>query len=146
MSDWLSGAARYNITLPTVPVVPRSSNDYVEVRLAIDYEADSARLYYRGRLLTDNWFTGYTADGRMEVGLTFLADENPGLFDDQQLFSDKPRESLVLFVLPLKKATLEKNVWLQPQHWPAFTQHNGTVALSVNDVRLIVIVGTKLKL
>ena len=30
-------------------------------------------------LLTDNWYSGYRGEGAMEVGLTYLAGENPGL-------------------------------------------------------------------
>lgn len=57
-----------------------------------------------------------------------------------------PGENLALFVLPLKKATLQKNVWLQPQHWPTFNLHNGTVALDVHGVRPIVMTGASLNL
>ena len=144
MDDWLSGAAIYNITIPPARVNMNSSDDYTELRVAIDYEADAARLYSpRGKLLTDNWFSGYTADGRMEVGLTFLASENPGI----SVFAESSRgTNLTLFVLPLKKETLEKKVWLQTQYWPPFAQQNGTVALHVAGVRPIVIVGTKLAL
>ncbi len=104
MDDWLSGAAIYNITIPPARVNMNSSDDYTELRVAIDYEADAARLYSpRGKLLTDNWFSGYTADGRMEVGLTFLASENPGI----SVFAESSRgTNLTLFVLPLKKDPL----------------------------------------
>ena len=144
MDDWLSGAAIYNITIPPARFNIKSADDYAELRVAIDYEADAARLYSpRGKLLTDNWFSGYTADGRMEVGLTFLASENPGM---SMSANSSQGFNLTLFVLPLKKETLEKKVWLQTQYWPSFAQQNGTVALHVADVRPIVIVGTKLAL
>ena len=150
MDDWLDGAAIYNVTLPPAPAVPTSpDDDYVEVRVAVDFEADAARLYSpRGRLLTDNFFTGYAADGRMEVGLTFLADENPGMFDPLPSAPfERPRgTNVTLFVLPLKKTTLEAHAWLQTRYWPTFARENGSVALRVGDVRPIVVVGTKLTL
>jgi hypothetical protein len=52
-------------------------------RLLIDYVGDSARLYFGSRLLTDNWQSGYSGKdgGGMEVGLNYLAGENPGLLE-----------------------------------------------------------------
>ena len=49
-----------------------------ELILAIPYEGDALRVYYKDKLLTDNWFSGYTSEqGGAVVGLSYLADENP---------------------------------------------------------------------
>ena len=62
----------------------------------------------------------------MQVGITYLAGENPGLL--------APGAQLDLWVLPLKKASLEDNVFLQRRFWPRFPANNETVA-TVEAVR-----------
>jgi beta-galactosidase len=93
-TEW-GAAAVYTVTLHVSGggSVPPTS----EVRLAIDYDADCARVYFGDRLLTDNWFSGYSAsgDGACEVGLTYLAGENPGLLADGA--------NLTVFLLPVQK-------------------------------------------
>ncbi|KAH8060325.1 beta-galactosidase [Aureococcus anophagefferens] len=103
LDDWL-GAAEYeiNVTLPPG----------AEWRLRVDYAGDAARVLFEDRLLTDNWYTGYETSGGLEVGLSFLADENPGLLGGTT--------TLRLLVLPLQKKALEGNVFLDEKLWPAF--------------------------
>ena len=71
LAEW-GAAAKYEIVLGATP----TNGDF---RLLIDYVGDCARVYHNGRLLTDNWYSAYTAEGGMEVGLNYLAGENPGL-------------------------------------------------------------------
>ena len=55
-------------------------------------------MYFGDRLLTDNWFSGYpypNGDGALEVGITYLAGENPGLL--------QPGAELRVLILPIKK-------------------------------------------
>ena len=72
------------------------------------------------RLLTDNWYSGYQGDGNLQIGVTFLSEENLGLLSNGS--------ELTVLVLPLKKATLdgtaphEAQVFLQEQLWPQFGQ------------------------
>merc|ERR1712070_1165359 len=54
-----------------------------QLRLAIRYRGDAARLYAGKVLLTDNWYTGYQGDGEMQVGLTYLAQEVPHLLGSE---------------------------------------------------------------
>eukprot|EP01065_Artemidia_motanka_P007610 TRINITY_DN137_c2_g1_i1.p1 TRINITY_DN137_c2_g1~~TRINITY_DN137_c2_g1_i1.p1 ORF type:complete len:915 (+),score=325.46 TRINITY_DN137_c2_g1_i1:66-2747(+) len=96
-----------------------------ELRLAVDYEADAARIYLGDTLLTDNWMSGYKGDGAMEVGLTYLAGENPGLQSEHL--------NLTLKVLPLRKDALQKNVFIQQRLWPDFGTDSSV--LRVNSVR-----------
>merc|ERR1711871_1650728 len=98
-AEW-QAAAKYNITLKW----PTSGTAGLEATLAVDYEGDAARIYYKGRLLTDNWFSGYNGDGAMQVGITHLADENPGILEDGA--------QLQLWVLPLSRTSLESKVFL----------------------------------
>eukprot|EP00038_Savillea_parva_P010016 m.187353 g.187353 ORF g.187353 m.187353 type:complete len:1053 (-) comp17044_c0_seq1:101-3259(-) len=122
-TEW-EAAAVYTLTLH----IPPSLSPNVEVRLAVNYSGDAARVYYKNRLLTDNWFSGYGDEGGCEVGLSYLAGENPGLLDNGT--------ELTLLVLPLQKRTLETQIWLQPQLWPDFNNGNGSdaVALRVHTV------------
>jgi hypothetical protein len=99
-----------------------NSNASWELTLAIDYAGDAARVYFKDRLLTDNWYSGYRGDGALQVGLSYLSGENPGLLEDGA--------QLTLLVLPLKKSTLEPaadpevallpegKVFLQKEYWP----------------------------
>ena len=73
---------------------------------------DSARVYFGERCLTDNWYSGYKGEGAMEVGLSYLAGENPGLLS--------AGATLQLWVLPLKQTDLENDVYLQERLWPDF--------------------------
>ena len=99
-------------------------------------------MYYQRRLLTDNWYSGYRGDGALEVGLTYLEDENEGLLRDGA--------ELELWVLPLKKATLdtkmagEAQVFLQKEFWPEFAGKD--TVLKVNAVKLIQTAHTTLQL
>ena len=55
-------------------------------------------MYFGDRLLTDNWFSGYpypNGDGALEVGITYLAGENPGLLQSGA--------ELRVLILPMKK-------------------------------------------
>ena len=94
-TEW-NAAAVYTVTLHVEDggAVP----PFTEVRLAVDYDADCARVYYGDRLLTDNWFSGYKGDGACEVGLSYLAGENAGLLQDGA--------TLTVLLLPLKKVRL----------------------------------------
>jgi len=84
----------------------------VALRLGIDYAGDSARMYLGNRCLTDNWYSGYNADGRMEVGLDYLAGENPEMWSNKDGFTFN--------LLPLKKSSLQTDVFLQQVLWPDF--------------------------
>ena len=122
LGDWL-GAAEYeiNVTLPPG----------AEWRLRVDYAGDAARVLFEDRLLTDNWYTGYETSGGLEVGLTFLADENPGLLGGTT--------TLRLLVLPLQKKALEDNVFLDEKLWPAFDLANGSLALELKGVEVLAV-------
>ena len=145
-------AAKYTITLSfpypagdtegcTADHCPRGwlrhNNASTELTLAIDYQGDAARVYYKDRLLTDNWYSGYRGDGALQVGLTYLAGENPGILEDGA--------ELSLWVLPLKKSTLqpaadpgvpEGKVFLQQAFWPDFG--GASSVLNVTALRWLV--------
>ncbi len=106
--DWLA-AEEYDVEI-NLPDNFNSST--TEVRLAINYVGDAARVYYGNKLLTDNWYSGYVNDGRCEVGLSYLAEENPGLL--------KKGSKLRLLLLPLTEKALQDIVYLQPALWPKF--------------------------
>eukprot|EP00947_MAST-08B_sp_MAST-8B-sp1_P003902 g3902.t1 len=169
MEEWRA-AANYTIRLQNPPTPPSplsssswsgswsgsgpspfddSAKDGIDVILAVDYVGDAARLYLGDRLLTDNWFSGYAAGpvdpatgdptpgGGMQLGLTQLDDEHGG-----RLLQDGA--ALTLLVLPLKKASLEDNIFLQRRFWPDYRPgvqphlvHNGTAVAGVNAVRMV---------
>ena len=106
--EW-EAAALYSLRLDVPSGFDASAT---EVRLAIGYAADAARVSLGGVLLTDNWLSGYTGDGALEVGLSYLAGEVPGLLTNGT--------ALQLQLLPLKRASLEKNVFIQRALWPDF--------------------------
>lgn len=83
-----------------------------QVRIAIHYRGDAARIYAGDRLLTDNWFTGYAGDGQMELGLSYLSGEVPALLQRDA--------NLTLHVLPLRHNSLETIVFVDKQVWPDF--------------------------
>ena len=127
--DW-KAAAEYTIELGQLPI-----NGSVELRFAIDYAADAARLYLGDRLLTDNWLSGYYgSDGAMEAGLSYLSAELPALL--------LPGTTLRLLLLPLRKASLQKNIWLQPALWPNFRGED--VVCRLDAVRLLALQYTDL--
>ena len=80
------------------------------------------RVYYKDKLLTDNWFSGYTsAQGGAVVGLSYLAGENPGLLVDGV--------ELTLMILPLERSSLEGGIFLQQRLWPSFGSSNTSLTL-----------------
>ena len=83
----------------------------VALRLGIDYAGDSARMYLGDRCLTDNWYSGYHTDGRMEMGLDYLAGENPDMWSGK---------AFTFNLMPLKKSSLQTDVFLQQVLWPDF--------------------------
>lgn len=169
MTDW-EGAAHYTVTVSLAGGLANTT----ELLLAVDYIGDAARVYYKDRCLTDNWFSGwvrcsacigingrwqalacvaawllplcflvlplaavadgsaarpcrYNGQGQLEVGLSYLAAENPGLVTDGAV--------LDLYVLPLQRSALESNVFLQPSLWPDFG--GNSTALAVDAIRAI---------
>ena len=66
-----------------------------------------------------------------QVGLSYLAGENPAIFTS----------NLTLEVLPLRKSSLENNVFLRKEFWPTVWEvaSVGTeeVALEVNAVEVV---------
>eukprot|EP01059_Diplonema_ambulator_P023879 TRINITY_DN3951_c0_g1_i1.p1 TRINITY_DN3951_c0_g1~~TRINITY_DN3951_c0_g1_i1.p1 ORF type:complete len:815 (+),score=172.87 TRINITY_DN3951_c0_g1_i1:35-2446(+) len=117
-ADW-GKAAKYNLTIGGI--APPSS---VDTYLAIRYEGDSARVSLNNVLLTDNWYTGYTGPGEMQIGLSYLAGEYPSLLADSV--------TLELSILPLKQTTVSTFVYLNKEYWPTFDS-NG-VALTLKEV------------
>ena len=108
----------------------RAGGDY---KLAIDYDGDAARLYFGGRCLTDNWQSGYKGEGAMEVGLNYLAGENPGLL--------QKGAQLSLWILPITRADLARPlIWLEPRLWPDFGGKES--ALKLNSVSVAGLVYT----
>jgi len=106
-------------------------------RLLIDYVGDSARLYFGSRLLTDNWQSGYSGKdgGGMEVGLNYLAGENPGLLEKGA--------QLQLWVLPITEYDLSApHIYLQPRLWPKFDGAGGGSVLKLNGVSVAGLVYT----
>jgi hypothetical protein len=104
-----------------------------ELILAIPYQGDALRVYYKDKLLTDNWYSGYSSEqGGAVVGLSYLADENPGLLADGT--------ELTLMILPLKKESLEADVFLQKRLWPDFGSGstNGSAVLSLPPLKWLV--------
>ena len=81
--------------------------------------------------IRDSWYTGYETSGGLEVGLSFLADENPGLLGGTT--------TLRLLVLPLQKKALEDNVFLDEKLWPAFDLANGSLALELKGVEVLAV-------
>ena len=75
MKDW-DGAAMYNLTLH-LPDDFNPSN--MSLNMGIDYAGDAGRIMFEGKLLTDNWFSGYRpTEGGFEVGLSYLSHEHLG--------------------------------------------------------------------
>ena len=140
MSEW-AAAEKYSLTLSLPAGWEQAGKQRMELTLAIDYAGDAARVYYKDRLLTDNWFSGYRGDGALEIGLTYLEEENPGILADGSV--------LELWILPLKKSTIdlhenttdgEPQVFLQQDYWPNFDEvgaGDNQVALKVNALRWV---------
>ena len=129
--DW-HAAAEYTVELGSLTA---DADGSIELRLAIDYAADAARVFLGDRLLTDNWLSGYYgSDGAMEVGLTYLAGELPSLRE--------AGTTLRVLLLPLQQAALRSNIWLQPELWPDFNG-NATVC-RLDAVRPLALRFTKL--
>ena len=119
-----------------------SGGSALELRLAVDYAGDAARLTTAGgKLLTDNWYTGYRGDGAMELGLSYLAGEEPALLPP---FAAGASPNLTLSVLPLRKADLLTQVFVDGAAWPDFNLANGTVALALRSVRVLQVAGATL--
>ena len=117
MEEW-AAAAVWNLTL--TEAIPTTGGDY---KLRVDYAGDAARLYFSDRCLTDNWQSGYKSEGAMEVGLNFLAGENPGLLEKGA--------QLQLWILPITKYDLSKpHIWLEPRLWPDFGGADSALKLS----------------
>ena len=116
--------------------VPAGLTNASELLLAFDYAGDAARVYYKDRLLTDNWFSGYRGDGQLEVGISYLAGENTGLLD--------PDAELTVLILPLKESTLGKDVWLQPRLYPTFD--SAGIACTLTRVQARIVQHTALKI
>ena len=140
MKEW-AAAEKYSLTLSLPAGWEQAGRQRMELTLAIDYAGDAARVYYKDRLLTDNWYSGYRGDGALEVGLTYLAEENPGILTDGSV--------LELWILPLKKSTINLHenttdggakVFLQQDYWPSFDgvgTGDNQVALKVNALRWV---------
>jgi len=103
-TEW-KAAAVYKVSLNMPP-------QSTELRLAVNYKGDAARFYYKGKLLTDNWWSGYIGDGAMEVGLSYLADEN--MLSGEVTFE--------LHILPLLKDSLNTVIFIQKRLWPDFAE------------------------
>lgn len=134
--DTQSGAAEYEVTLHFDAAFNATAT---ELRLAVDYDGDAARVFYNGKLLTDNWYSGYRGDGQCEVGISYLSgasEGNAGLMQDGA--------KLTLQVLPLKETTLESMIWLQPQWWPDVDPQTG-IALNVSAIRPLALEYTELR-
>ena len=129
MQEW-GAAARYTVTLGATPTVG-------DFRLVVDYVGDAARVYFNKRLLTDNWYSAYDPmdEGALEVGLNYLAGENPGLL--------LAGAALDVWVLPLKRSSLEHLVYLQNGSnpvgsgalWPDFQGQDAVCALNSVSIR-----------
>ena len=111
MGEW-DAAAEYELT---VSLPGDFQENQTELILSVGYRGDAARVYFNGRLLTDNWFSGYEGDGNLQVGLSYLSAENPGLLTDGA--------KLTVLILPIKKSTLagtttkgEGQIFLQAEH------------------------------
>ena len=140
MNEW-AAAEKYSLTLSLPAGWEQAGRQRMELTLAIDYAGDAARVYYKDRLLTDNWYSGYRGDGALEVGLTYLSKENPGILTNGSV--------LELWILPLKKSTInlhenatddEAQVFLQQDYWPTFDvvgTGDDQVALKVNALRWV---------
>ena len=133
-SEW-GAAAHYSVMLTEpgclaaqapggCPRFKAAAQSNLELRLAVDYHADSARVYLGDRCLTDNWYSGYVGDGQLQVGLDYLAGENPGIWSG----------NLTLLMLPLKKQSLEQHVFLQKVLWPDFGTDSTICSLHSIDV------------
>ena len=123
LEDWQNYSAAYNITLQVKGTIP-SGADCV---MRVDYSGDAARALFKGRLLTDNWYTGYDAAvGGFQVGLTYLLDENKGL-----LPIGGGVANVTILVLPANRSALASNIFLQNHYWPA---HKADVIRSVDVV------------
>jgi beta-galactosidase len=116
--EW-TAAAKYKVVVSGIP--PAETTD---LRLWVRYFGDSARFYANatGVLLTDNWFTGYSGDGEMQVGLSYLQAE-AGLTGSSEYD---------LYILPLKESTLQTNVFIENNLWPPFD--DGGLALQLLDI------------
>jgi hypothetical protein len=124
-----------------------SASNITELRLAMRYRGDCARFCFTPSggdsnrtgcmLLTDNWYSGYVGHGQMEVGLSALAAENPGLL--------APSGNLTLHVMPLAKATVDSMIYMQQGHWPAFKEGGGDVAIGLDAVDVLSLSGISLQ-
>jgi hypothetical protein len=111
----------------TLAVSGLLSDPKFDVRLRLNYQGDASRVYYQQRCLTDSWYTGYTREGAPEVGLSYL-------MEDAQL----PETPFVLewWVLPLKKASLATQVYINHEVLPEFDAQG--LALNISDPELII--------
>eukprot|EP00944_MAST-04C_sp_MAST-4C-sp1_P010268 g10268.t1 len=126
LKDW-DGAAMYNLTLH-LPDDFNPSN--MSLNMGIDYAGDAGRIMFEGKLLTDNWFSGYRpTEGGFEVGLSYLSHEHPGLL--------KNGANMTLLVLPMNRSALENNVFLQKVYWPKFSK-NSSIAMELKGLETIV--------
>ena len=126
LKDW-DGAAMFNLTLH-LPDDFTPSN--MSLRMGIDYAGDAGRILFEGKLLTDNWFSGYRpTEGGFEVGLSYLSHEHPGLL--------KNGANMTLLVLPMNRSALENNVFLQKAYWPKFSK-NSSIAMELMGLETIV--------
>merc|ERR1711871_695259 len=126
LKDW-DGAAMYNLTLH-LPDDFTPSN--MSLNLGIDYAGDAGRILFEGKLLTDNWFSGYRpTEGGFEVGLSYLSQEHPGLL--------KNGANMTLLVLPMNRSALENNVFLQKVYWPKFSKNN-SIAMELKGLETVV--------
>ena len=126
LKDW-DGAAMYNLTLQ-LPDDFTPSN--MSLTMGIDYVGDAGRILFEGKLLTDNWFSGYRpTEGGFEVGLSYLSHEHPGLL--------KNGANMTLLVLPMNRSALENNVFLQKVYWPKFAKNN-PIAIELKGLETIV--------
>ena len=125
--DWNKYASEYDVTINFTSYNPRD-----ELRLAVQYDGDSARFLFKDKLLADNWFSGYdVGPGQMEVGLSYLSEENPGLLPDD-LNDGSFAVGCTLKILPLNRSVIDSRIYIQSGHWPNFNESG--IALGVRNL------------
>jgi len=121
--DWKHFASEYDVIINYTSAYDKRD----ELRLAVQYDGDSARFLFNDKLLADNWFSGYDEGaGQMEVGLSYLSEENPGLL----LTASTVHCTLKL--LPLNKKVIDSRIYIQSGHWPKFNESG--IALGVRNL------------
>ena len=126
-TEWEGGAAMWQLEIGAAPAGGSLWS------LQIDYVGDAARLLSgTGRLLTDDWYTGYKKDGQMSLGLTYM-DQAGQAQGEPSLFGS----NLTLQILPLKQQSTKTSIFFEAGAAPPFGPDGVALALRGVDTQQV---------